>query len=66
MGSMAVVSEGPVFDSSPLFSRRIQRWEPGASQSHDVLSPREPVLTLRSPQSPSSRGYPWHDLLGGW
>ena len=32
MGSMAFDFETPVFDPSPLFSKRVQRWEPGASQ----------------------------------
>ncbi len=32
MGSIAFEPEGPVFDPTPLFSRRVQRWEPGASE----------------------------------
>ncbi|KAL2270583.1 hypothetical protein VTJ83DRAFT_2767 [Remersonia thermophila] len=33
MGSMPCESEGFVFDPSSLFSRRVQRWEPGAIRS---------------------------------
>ncbi|KAK4152104.1 aminotransferase [Chaetomidium leptoderma] len=33
MGSMAYEPEGLVFDPTPLFSRRVQRWEPGAIRS---------------------------------
>ncbi|KAL2123583.1 hypothetical protein VTJ04DRAFT_4038 [Mycothermus thermophilus] len=33
MGSMSCEPEGFVFDPEPLFSRRVQRWEPGAIRS---------------------------------
>jgi tryptophan aminotransferase len=33
MGSVAYEPEALVFDPSPLFSRRVQRWEPGAIRS---------------------------------
>lgn len=43
MGSMSCEPEGFVFDPEPLFSRRVQRWEPGAS----TYNPRQLLVEMR-------------------
>ncbi|KAG7291297.1 hypothetical protein NEMBOFW57_001310 [Staphylotrichum longicolle] len=51
MGSMAFEPEGLVFDPAPLFSRRVQRWEPGASKPNPETFPFSKIsITLNGPE----------------
>ncbi|EAQ91751.1 hypothetical protein CHGG_03686 [Chaetomium globosum CBS 148.51] len=51
MGSVAYEPEALAFDPSPLFSQRVQRWEPGASKPNPDTFPFSKIsITVNGPE----------------